>query len=127
MRTSQTRYPSASSGLRLTDSAGALGPPRFTWRQTRCPLACRFACASAGSAARHYHLFLNISLKDIHYLIHPVSNRGQGNGAFGGNPMQVNKLRATLKSGGIALGTLMWETQGRGVVHTLAQAGMDFV
>src|SRR5438046_2324913 len=41
--------------------------------------------------------------------------------------MQVNKLRATLKSGGIALGTLMWETQGRGVLHTLAQAGMDFV
>jgi 2-keto-3-deoxy-L-rhamnonate aldolase RhmA len=41
--------------------------------------------------------------------------------------MQVNKLRATLKSGGIALGTLIWEIQGRGVVHTLAQAGMDFV
>jgi 2-dehydro-3-deoxyglucarate aldolase/4-hydroxy-2-oxoheptanedioate aldolase len=41
--------------------------------------------------------------------------------------MQTNKLRATLKSGGIALGTLMWETQGRGVVHTLAAAGMDFV
>jgi 2-keto-3-deoxy-L-rhamnonate aldolase RhmA len=41
--------------------------------------------------------------------------------------MHVNKLRATLKSGGIALGTLIWETQGRGVVHTLAQAGMDFV
>ena len=41
--------------------------------------------------------------------------------------MQVNKLRTTLKSGGIALGTLMWEVQGRGVVHTLAHAGMDFV
>ncbi len=41
--------------------------------------------------------------------------------------MQFNRLRATLKAGGIAIGTLMWETQGRGVVHTLAQAGMDFV
>jgi 2-dehydro-3-deoxyglucarate aldolase/4-hydroxy-2-oxoheptanedioate aldolase len=41
--------------------------------------------------------------------------------------MQINKLRATLKSGDVALGTLMWEVQGRGVVHTLAQAGMDFV
>src|SRR5215470_9683375 len=41
--------------------------------------------------------------------------------------MQINRLRRTLKSGGIALGTLMWEIQGRGVVHTLAQAGMDFV
>ncbi|HKV53005.1 MAG TPA: aldolase/citrate lyase family protein [Candidatus Binataceae bacterium] len=41
--------------------------------------------------------------------------------------MRVNQLRAVLKSGDIALGTLMWETQGRGVVHTLAAAGMDFV
>jgi len=41
--------------------------------------------------------------------------------------MRVNRLRATLKSGGIALGTLVWETRGRGVVHTLAAAGMDFV
>jgi 2-keto-3-deoxy-L-rhamnonate aldolase RhmA len=41
--------------------------------------------------------------------------------------MQFNRLRATLRSGGIAIGTLMWEMQGRGVVHTLAQAGMDFV
>ena len=41
--------------------------------------------------------------------------------------MRVNRLRATLKSGAIALGTLMWETQGRGVPHTLAAAGMDFV
>ncbi|HJU09899.1 MAG TPA: aldolase/citrate lyase family protein [Candidatus Binataceae bacterium] len=41
--------------------------------------------------------------------------------------MQVNRLRNILKSGGIAVGTLMWETQGRGVVHALAQAGMDFV
>lgn len=41
--------------------------------------------------------------------------------------MRVNKLRATLKSGGVALGTLVWETRGRGVVHTLAAAGMDFV
>jgi len=40
--------------------------------------------------------------------------------------MRVNRLRATLKSGGIALGTLVWETRGRGVVHTLAAAGMDF-
>ena len=30
--------------------------------------------------------------------------------------MRINRLRATLKSGGIALGTLVWETRGRGVV-----------
>jgi 2-dehydro-3-deoxyglucarate aldolase/4-hydroxy-2-oxoheptanedioate aldolase len=41
--------------------------------------------------------------------------------------MRTNKLRATLKSGGIALGTILWETRARGVMHTLAQAGMDFV
>jgi 2-keto-3-deoxy-L-rhamnonate aldolase RhmA len=41
--------------------------------------------------------------------------------------MRSNRLRAVLKSGEIALGTLMWETRGRGVVHTLAAAGMDFV
>jgi 2-keto-3-deoxy-L-rhamnonate aldolase RhmA len=41
--------------------------------------------------------------------------------------MRVNKLRAILKSGGVALGTLLWETRGRGVVHTLAAAGMEFV
>jgi 2-dehydro-3-deoxyglucarate aldolase/4-hydroxy-2-oxoheptanedioate aldolase len=41
--------------------------------------------------------------------------------------MRENQLKKTLKSGGVALGTLMWETKGRGVVHTLAQAGMDFV
>jgi 2-dehydro-3-deoxyglucarate aldolase/4-hydroxy-2-oxoheptanedioate aldolase len=41
--------------------------------------------------------------------------------------MRVNRLRATLKSGGIALGTILWETRARGVLHTLAQAGMDFV
>ncbi len=41
--------------------------------------------------------------------------------------MRTNKLRATLKSGGIAIGTILWETRARGVLHTLAQAGMDFV
>src|SRR5262245_65824430 len=41
--------------------------------------------------------------------------------------MRVNQLKKMLKSGEVALGTLMWETRGRGVVHTLAQAGMDFV
>lgn len=41
--------------------------------------------------------------------------------------MRVNQLKKTLQSGGVALGTLVWETRGRGVVHTLAQAGMDFV
>ncbi|MGH7842498.1 MAG: aldolase/citrate lyase family protein, partial [Candidatus Binataceae bacterium] len=41
--------------------------------------------------------------------------------------MRTNKLRAILKAGGIALGTIMWETRARGVLHTLAQAGMDFV
>jgi 2-dehydro-3-deoxyglucarate aldolase/4-hydroxy-2-oxoheptanedioate aldolase len=41
--------------------------------------------------------------------------------------MRVNKLRKTLKTGGHAIGTLMWEAKGRGVVHTLAAAGMDFI
>jgi 2-dehydro-3-deoxyglucarate aldolase/4-hydroxy-2-oxoheptanedioate aldolase len=41
--------------------------------------------------------------------------------------MRVNQLKKTLKSGDVALGTLVWETRGRGVVHTLARAGMDFV
>ena len=41
--------------------------------------------------------------------------------------MRTNQLRATLKAGGIALGTILWETRARGVMHTLAQAGMDFV
>ncbi|HZP46633.1 MAG TPA: aldolase/citrate lyase family protein [Candidatus Binataceae bacterium] len=41
--------------------------------------------------------------------------------------MRINKLRAALKSGELALGTILWETRARGVVHTLAQAGMDFV
>ncbi len=41
--------------------------------------------------------------------------------------MRENRLKKTLKSGGVALGTLLWDAKGRGVVHTLAQAGMDFV
>jgi 2-keto-3-deoxy-L-rhamnonate aldolase RhmA len=41
--------------------------------------------------------------------------------------MRVNKLRAALKAGEAALGTLVWGTHGRGVIYTLAQAGMDFV
>jgi 2-keto-3-deoxy-L-rhamnonate aldolase RhmA len=41
--------------------------------------------------------------------------------------MRVNRLKEILKSGSPALGTLLWETRGRGVVHTLAAAGMDFV
>jgi 2-keto-3-deoxy-L-rhamnonate aldolase RhmA len=41
--------------------------------------------------------------------------------------MRVNKLRKTLKTGGRAIGTLVWEAKGRGVVHTLAAAGMDFI
>ena len=41
--------------------------------------------------------------------------------------MRENTLKKTLKSGGVALGTLMWDTRSRGVLHTLAQAGMDFV
>jgi 2-dehydro-3-deoxyglucarate aldolase/4-hydroxy-2-oxoheptanedioate aldolase len=40
--------------------------------------------------------------------------------------MRENQLKKTLKSGGVALGTLLWDTRGRGVIHTLAQAGMDF-
>lgn len=41
--------------------------------------------------------------------------------------MRENRLKKTLKSGGVALGTLLWDTKSRGVIHTLAQAGMDFV
>lgn len=41
--------------------------------------------------------------------------------------MRINKLRAKLKAGEAALGTLVWGTHGRGVIHTLAMAGMDFV
>lgn len=41
--------------------------------------------------------------------------------------MRENQLKKTLKSGDVALGTLLWDATGRGVVHTLAQAGMDFV
>lgn len=41
--------------------------------------------------------------------------------------MRENQLKKTLKSGGVVLGTLLWDAKGRGVVHTLAQAGMDFV
>jgi 2-dehydro-3-deoxyglucarate aldolase/4-hydroxy-2-oxoheptanedioate aldolase len=41
--------------------------------------------------------------------------------------MRENQLKKTLKSGDVALGTLLWDARGRGVVHTLAQAGMDFV
>ena len=40
--------------------------------------------------------------------------------------MRENRLRTILKGGGVALGTIVWETRGRGVVHTLAAAGMDF-
>jgi 2-keto-3-deoxy-L-rhamnonate aldolase RhmA len=57
----------------------------------------------------------------------PAQKTEERGRSVGGNPMQINRLRRILKSGGIALGTLMWETQGRGVIHTLAQAGMDFV
>jgi len=41
--------------------------------------------------------------------------------------MRTNKLRSILKSGGIALGTILWETRARGVMYTLAHAGMDVV
>jgi 2-dehydro-3-deoxyglucarate aldolase/4-hydroxy-2-oxoheptanedioate aldolase len=41
--------------------------------------------------------------------------------------MQENQLKKTLKTGGVALGPLLWDTKSRGVIHTLAQAGMDFV
>ncbi len=40
--------------------------------------------------------------------------------------MRINKLRSTLKAGDVALGTLVWGTHGRGVIYTLAAAGMDF-
>src|SRR5438093_13586302 len=36
-------------------------------------------------------------------------------------------MERTLKSGGLHLGKLGWETRERGVFHTLAAAGMDFV
>ncbi len=41
--------------------------------------------------------------------------------------MRENQLKKILKAGRPALGTLLWDTRSRGVVHTLAQAGMDFV
>jgi 2-keto-3-deoxy-L-rhamnonate aldolase RhmA len=41
--------------------------------------------------------------------------------------MRVNQLRSKLKAGEAVIGTLMWGSHGRGVIHTLAQAGMDFV
>jgi len=41
--------------------------------------------------------------------------------------MRENQLKKKLKSGDVALGTLLWDTTSRGVVHTLAQAGMDFI
>jgi 2-dehydro-3-deoxyglucarate aldolase/4-hydroxy-2-oxoheptanedioate aldolase len=40
--------------------------------------------------------------------------------------MKTNRLKATLKAGDIALGTIVWDTRGRGVMHTLAAAGMNF-
>ncbi len=40
--------------------------------------------------------------------------------------MSINKLKAALKAGGIALGTIVWDSRGRGVMHTLAAAGMDY-
>ena len=40
--------------------------------------------------------------------------------------MRTNKLKADLKAGNVALGTIVWDTRGRGVMHTLAAAGMDF-
>ena len=40
--------------------------------------------------------------------------------------MRTNRLKATLKAGDIALGTIVWDTRGRGVMHTLAAAGMNF-
>ena len=41
--------------------------------------------------------------------------------------MRVNQMKKTLKSGGVALGTLLWDTHGRGVLPWLPQAGMDYV
>lgn len=41
--------------------------------------------------------------------------------------MRENTLKKTLKAGDVALGTLLWEVRGRGVLYTLARAGMDFV
>jgi hypothetical protein len=37
--------------------------------------------------------------------------------------MRTNRLRATLKADGIALGTIVWDSHGRGVMHTLAATG----
>ena len=34
--------------------------------------------------------------------------------------MRENQLKKTLKAGDVALGTLMWEVKGRGVLHTWA-------
>ena len=40
--------------------------------------------------------------------------------------MRTNMLKAALKAGEVALGTLVWDVRGRGVMHTLAAAGMNF-
>jgi hypothetical protein len=37
--------------------------------------------------------------------------------------MRTNRLKATLKAGDIALGTIVWDARGRGVMHTLAEPG----
>lgn len=41
--------------------------------------------------------------------------------------MRDNALKKMLKAGDVALGTLVWDFKSRGAVHTLAQAGMDFI
>ena len=41
--------------------------------------------------------------------------------------MRDNTLKKTMKAGEFALGTLVWDTKSRGAIHTLAQAGMDFI
>ncbi len=41
--------------------------------------------------------------------------------------MRDNALKKSLKAGDFALGTLVWDIKSRGAVHTLSQAGMDFI
>ena len=41
--------------------------------------------------------------------------------------MRNNALKQSLKAGDCVLGTLVWDLKSRGAIHTLAQAGMDFI
>ena len=41
--------------------------------------------------------------------------------------MRTNTLKQILKDGDVPLGTLVWDARTRGVIHTLADAGLDHI